>query len=259
MEKGRVETYLLEKLEEEGSVHLPLLDPEKTSATDAVEVVQQLEQLGSAALMVGGSTLADQTTIDKFVKQIHHETSLPVILFPNNASVVVSSVDAIWFMSLLNSRNPYYITRAQMLGAPRVKNYDVEPLPLGYIVVGEGGTVSLIGEVEPIPYERQDLVAAYALAAKYLGMRFVYLESGSGAREPAPASVIRLVKSEVSDMVTVVGGGIRTGDQAYSAARAGAQIVVTGTLLEEEKLSRERMKELVQGVRDGGRDRLSRQ
>src|SRR2546422_9210735 len=118
--------------------------------------------------------------------------------------------------------------------SPAVKTFGIEPIPLGYIVVGPSNTaVSNIGEVERVPYSRPEIAANLALAGQYLGMRFVYLEAGSGARDPVDAEMVRRVSSTI-DVPVIVGGGIRTGSQAELIARSGASVIVTGTVLENE-------------------------
>jgi phosphoglycerol geranylgeranyltransferase len=114
-----------------------------------------------------------------------------------------------------------------------VKKYRLEAIPLGYIIVGEGGTASIIGRAAPIPFEKPELAVAHALAAQYLGMRFVYLEGGSGVSKPVPPEMIRMVKSQLS-IPLIVGGGIKTGEQARKAVASGADLVVTGTIIEHD-------------------------
>jgi phosphoglycerol geranylgeranyltransferase len=170
-----------------------------------------------------------------------------VILFPNNITGICPHADAIWFMSLLNSSDPYFIFGAHILGAPLVKKFNLEPIPLGYIIVGEGGVASIVGRAFPIPSDRPELAVAHALAAEYLGMRFVYLEAGSGVKNPVPPNMIRAVKSTIS-VPLVVGGGIRTSKQAKEAVEAGADAIVTGNITEESGEGN-RLKELISNVR----------
>jgi len=188
--------------------------------------------------MVGGSTVASSQELDGTVKTIKDACSLPVILFPNGLSGISRFADAIFFMSLLNSSKTQFIIGAQALGAPVVKRFKLEPIPLGYILVGDSSTaVSLVSQAELIPYTKPDLAASYALAAQYFGMRFVYLEAGSGAVKPVELDMVRKVTGEV-DVPVVVGGGIRTPEQATAIARAGASAIVTGTVLEREGAGR---------------------
>ena len=172
---GPVEKYLLEKIEKEGPIHMTLVDPEKVTPPSASRVVKEAEACNTAAIMVGGSTSVFTSQLDKIVKAMKESVEIPVILFPNNITGISRYADAIWFMSLLNSSDPYFLMGAQVLGAPIIKKFGLEPIPLGYIVVGEGGAVSVVGKAVPIPYNKPELAAVLALAAEYFGIRFVYL------------------------------------------------------------------------------------
>jgi phosphoglycerol geranylgeranyltransferase len=90
--------------------------------------------------------------------------------------------------------------------------------------------------------------AAYALAAQYLGMKLVYLEAGSGAPEPVPPDMIRIVKESI-DIPLIVGGGIREPEKAKNIARAGADIIVTGTLVEKVENVRDAVKKIVDAIK----------
>jgi phosphoglycerol geranylgeranyltransferase len=151
-------------------------------------------------------------------------------------------------MSLLNSVDPYFLMGAQILGAPLVKKLDLEPISLGYIIVGDGGTAGIVGKALPIPYSKPELAVAHALAGQYLGMHFIYLEGGSGARIPVPPNIIRTVKS-VLDIPLIVGGGIRNKEQAIAAVSAGADIIVTGNIIESSDAN-QKMSEIVKGIRN---------
>ena len=244
---GQIERYLLDKIHEDGAIHITLIDPEKTTPQMASHIAHEAGSAGTAGIMVGGSTITSTSRLDGVVKAIKKAVKIPVILFPNNITGISKYADAIWFMSLLNSSDPYFLTGAQVLGAPIIRKFGLEAIPLGYIIVGEGGTVGVIGRACPIPYNKPELAAAYALAAQYFGMRFVYLEAGSGAKQPVPSDMIKMVKDLVSVHV-VVGGGIRTSQQVKEMVSAGADILVTGTVIEECKV-REKIRELVEGIR----------
>jgi phosphoglycerol geranylgeranyltransferase len=245
---GRVETYLLDKIEKEASIHMTLVDPEKVTPSSASRVAKDAEACNTAAIMVGGSTSVFTSNLDEIVKAMKESVKIPVILFPNNITGISRYADAIWFMSLLNSADPYFLMGAQVLGAPIIKKFGLEPIPLGYIVVGGGGSaVSVVGKAVPIPYNKPELAAAHALAAEYFGMRFIYLEAGSGAGKSVPAKMARAVKN-VINLPLIVGGGIRTGEQVKEIVKAGADIIVTGTVLEENN-DRNKIKELVDSMK----------
>jgi phosphoglycerol geranylgeranyltransferase len=86
----------------------------------------------------------------------------------------------------------------------------------------------------------------YALAAEYLGMRFVYLEAGSGSERPVPLDIIRHVRRTIKVRL-IVGGGIRTPAQASEIAEAGADAIVTGNIIETSSI--ENTERLIAGLR----------
>ena len=244
---GKVEQYLLDKINKEGAIHMTLIDPEKVTPSSAVQTAKQAESCNTAAIMVGGSTSINGSHLDDVTKALKKSVQIPIILFPGNHSGVTKYADAIWFMSLLNSSDPYFLVGAQVLGAPIIKKFNIEPLSMAYIIVGEGGTVSVVGKANPIPNNKPDIAAAHALAAEYFGMHFVYLEAGSGVGNPVPAALIKAVKI-ATNLPIIVGGGIRTGEQAQEIVKAGASIIVTGNVLEENN-SKNKIQELITSIK----------
>lgn len=249
---GKVERYLLQQIKANGGIHITLLDPDKQSPKRAGEIAREAERGGTAAIMVGGSTVVSTSQVDETVKSVKGSVKLPVILFPNNVTGISRYADAIWFMSLLNTSNPYFLIKAQVLGAPLVERYGIEPIPMAYLVLTRESTVAQVGDVVPLSYDQPDTIASYALAAQYLGMRFFYLEAGSGAREPVPGSVIKRVK-QVVNIPIIVGGGIRDARRAKECVSSGANVVVTGTLVEETEEVKGIIEQLVKGIRSARR------
>lgn len=244
---GPVEKYLLERIKVDGPIHITLIDPEKVTPPQASRIAENSKTSGTSAIMIGGSTFVSQAHLDSVVKAIRRTVKIPTILFPNNVTGISPHADAIWFMSLLNSVDPYFIIGAHILGAPLIKKYGLEPIPMGYVIVGEGGTAGIVGKAIPVPYTKPELAAAHALAAQYLGMRFIYLEGGSGAKNPVPPEMIRTVKHYI-DIALIVGGGIRTKEQALAAASAGADVIVTGNVIESTGAKR-KVSEIIDGVK----------
>jgi phosphoglycerol geranylgeranyltransferase len=244
---GKVEKYLVERIEQEGAIHITLIDPDKVNLKIITHVKEAVEA-GTSAIMIGGSIGVCERNLDDIILNIKKEIKdVPIILFPGNISGISRYADAIWFMSLLNSSNTYYVIDAQAQGAIIVERYGLEAIPMGYIILGEGGAAGYIGYARPIPYNRPEIAVMYALAGNYLGMRYIYLEAGSGAKEPVPPEIIHAVKKVVKGKV-IVGGGIRTVNQAINAVKAGADIIVTGTLIEEG--NGKRIKEIIKSIRN---------
>ncbi|MCD6557447.1 MAG: geranylgeranylglyceryl/heptaprenylglyceryl phosphate synthase [Candidatus Aenigmarchaeota archaeon] len=245
----KVFDYIRKKLEK-GRLHFSLIDPDplKQDINDVASKIRILEKLGTDAIMIGGSTNIVSSILDDVVGTVKENCSLPVILFPGNTSGISRQADAIFFMSLLNSRNPYWIVGAQVLGAPLVKRFGIEPISMGYLVIEPGGTVSFVGDAKPLPRSKPKLVAAYALAAQYLGMSLVYLEAGSGVEEPISPEIIKTVKSAI-DIPLIVGGGMKTADAVTASLEAGADIIVTGTACESDDMENT-MKSIIRAVKD---------
>ncbi|MCL2687174.1 MAG: geranylgeranylglyceryl/heptaprenylglyceryl phosphate synthase [Methanobrevibacter sp.] len=229
-------------------VHLTLIDPDEQTPEGAVEIAKAAISGGTDGIMLGGSTV-DGSDVDKTAKALSENIDLPIIIFPGNTSSVSKYADAIFFMSFLNSNNPYWIIGAQALGAISVKKAGIEAIPMGYMVISPGGTVGWVGDAKLVPRNKPKIPAAYAMAAEALGMRFFYLEAGSGAEEYVSPEMIAYSKKATDSMVIIVGGGIRDGEAAYTVAKAGADIVVTGTIVEETDDVEAKISEIVSGIR----------
>ncbi len=242
----KVEKYIKSTLKSR-KLHLTLIDPEEQSPREAVKIAKEAVAGGTDGIMLGGSTVASDE-LDKTTVKIKKSVDVPIILFPGNISGVTKYADAIFFMSLLNSSNPYWIIGAQALGAPIIKRMGIETLSMGYVVIEPGGTVGWVGDAKLIPRNKPEIAAAYALAADYLGMKFLYLEAGSGAGEHVPEEMIRKVK-KAADLILIVGGGIKNKKDAAKVAKAGADIIVTGTVVENASNIKNKIKELVRGLR----------
>ncbi|MFO8109397.1 MAG: geranylgeranylglyceryl/heptaprenylglyceryl phosphate synthase [Thermoplasmata archaeon] len=243
-----VEDYIMKRLESE-KIHMGLIDPEEQNPEVALEIALILEEVGSDAIMIGGSTGVEIEEVDKTVELIKEQVSLPVIIFPTNAETITPRADAIYFMSILNSRDRQKITGEQVKGAPIIRGIDLEPISLAYVVVEPGMTVGRVGDCELIPRDRPGLAISYGLAAQYLGMHFFYLEAGSGAPSPVPSEMVREVKSAI-DIPLFIGGGIRTKEQALEVGRAGADIIVTGTVIEENKDIKQTLEGLISTIKE---------
>ena len=243
---GTVESHLRNTIRREGVAHLTLFDPEKLTPFVARKLAFEVKKIGTAAAMVGGSTATSVYELDAIVKAIK-SAGLHVILFPNDVAGLSRYADAVFFMSLLNSINPYYLSGAQALGAPLVKRYGLEPIPMAYIIIGESSSAAgFVGNANPIPYDKPELAAIYALAGEYLGMRFAYLEAGSGARKTVSPEMVQTVR-RLCHINVITGGGIKTPSQAKELVDAGASVIVTGTIAEKASLAR--LRAIIRAIR----------
>jgi phosphoglycerol geranylgeranyltransferase len=228
------------------AMHVTLLDPDMNKLGDSTEKIKMLEEFGTDAILIGGSTNINQKFLDGTILKIKRNSSLPVILFPGGLNGLSKNADAIFFMSLMNSRDPYWITKIQAEGALLVKELGIETIPMAYLIIEPGMKAGEVGKADLIKRSDTKRAVQYALAAQHLGMELVYLEAGSGAPQPVPVEMIRAVKKSVSIPI-IVGGGIRTPEQALERVKAGADIIDTGTITEENF---EMIKDIIKTVKN---------
>jgi geranylgeranylglyceryl phosphate synthase family protein len=109
-------------------------------------------------------------------------------------------------------------------------------LPTGYILIENGNktAVEIVTGTQPMLRENIQNIVDTAKAGELLGMKLMYLEAGSGAKEPVSKAIINLVKQELK-IPLIVGGGIRNKQQLNDAYESGADLVVIGTAFEENE------------------------
>ncbi len=244
----KVMDYIYDMVSKE-KLHMGLIDPDEQEPEEACEIAEVLDSCGSDAIMVGGSTGIEKDKLDETVKCMKDSTDLPIILFPCGASTISQYADAIYFMSMLNSRDLSKIVGEQVIGAPIIKKMNIEPLPMGYLIVEPGMTVGRVGKADLLPRNDPSISVSYCLAAQYLGMKLVYLEAGSGAPEPVPTNIISSVKENI-DIPLIVGGGIRTPEKAREVVEAGADIIVTGTVIEESEKLEDKLMGIISAIKE---------
>ena len=232
MTGNKVELFLKSELKKKNALLFVLIDSEVSQLKESSKLAKDVEKIGASAILVGGSSATDQIELAQVVKGIKKGIKIPIILFPGNVTGVVPNADAILFSSLMNSENPYFITQAQALGAPSVLKFGLEPLPTAYLVIGDGTSAWFVGSARGIPFEKPKIAAAYALAAQFLGMRFVYLEAGSGAKTSVTPEMVKTVRRTFNGFL-IVGGGIKDLKTAQNLVKAGADALVIGTFLEK--------------------------
>ena len=211
-----------------------LLDPDKTTIDELPEVAQKIARLGAHFIFVGGSFVENNTTAF-FVQTLKGQTQIPVVLFPGDYSQVTDFADALLFLSLLSGRNPEYLIEQQIKSVPYLKNSSLEIIPTGYILI-DGGTQSSVLKISnttPIPQENIELAVATAVAGMYKGKQLIYLEAGSGAKNPVNSNLIAKVKENIN-IPLFVGGGIKSREQLQTAYQSGADLVIIGTAFEEK-------------------------
>jgi len=220
-------------VEKKGAGFIVLIDPDKKNDKNIDQLVEKAHQNGVDAIFVGGSIIMDGL-YHKRVERIKSISEIPVILFPGGVNQINKHYDAMLFMSLLSGRNSHYLIGEQVIAAPIVKDYGIETIPTGYLLIDGGSptSVEVVSGTKPLPSNRPDIIVSHALAAQFLGMELIYLEAGSGALNEVPGDVVKKVADEIN-IGLIVGGGIRTPEDANSIVNSGASFVVIGSAIEK--------------------------
>lgn len=226
--------HLLNIISEKGAAYLILIDPDKLSGKELVDFVRICVQSDVDGFLIGGSLISNGE-LSQVIKDVRKNCSLPVIIFPGGVNQVFPEADAILYISLISGRNAEHLIGKHVMAAPIIKKYGIEPISTGYMLIESGAptTAEYMSGSKPIPRNKPEIAAATALAAQYLGMKFVYLEGGSGAQNSVPEEMVRMVSSLV-DIPVIVGGGIRDAETAGKKVQCGAKIIVTGNYFEDK-------------------------
>lgn len=230
---GTVEKKLQAQIDLKKSLFAVLLDPDTSAPNAMIETGAMAADNGADLLLVGGSFMGN-THLSAQVSALKAEVDVPVILFPGGASQVVPGFDAVLFTTLVSGRNSQYLIEEQVRGGVLVKSFGIEAIPTAYCLINSGRptAVEFISNTNPIPANKPKLTMVHAVAAELMGMRYIYLEAGSGADHPVPVEHIAYTR-KATDLTIIAGGGLTTPEMAQQRALAGAQIVVTGTAIEK--------------------------
>lgn len=243
----KVREYLINKLSQ-GAVHITHIDPSRQLPEAAGRLAQTAQEVGSDLVLLGSSSATGQRALMDTVDAVKEKATIPVIFLPTGTESISFNLDALLFLSMLNSRSTEYITATHARIAPVLKRLAVETIPVGYVLVEPGMKIGELGEADLVARDNFWQAIGYALAAEFMGMDYVYLEAGTGAAQPVPAGMIRAVKREIS-IPLIVGGGIRTAIDARRVRQAGADIVVTGTVIENAGY-RERLRSILSALKE---------
>lgn len=211
-----------------------LLDPDKVEQDKLSELLIRTTDYPVDFFFVGGSLVTDYVH-KEVIETIRRQSETPIILFPGNPLHIEPSADAILFLSLISGRNADFLIGQHVIAAPLLKKSGLEILPTGYMVVDSGTqtTVSYVSGTMPLPYDKPGVAACTAMAGEMLGLQLMYLDAGSGARRPVSPDMIAAVRA-VIDVPLIVGGGINSGEKAYQALKAGADLIVVGNGIEQD-------------------------
>ena len=223
-----------------------LIDPDKTNDLAINKTVLLAEKAKVDFFLIGGSLVSENP--DYFIQKIKKSSNIPVVLFPGSLLQYSPKADAILFLSLISGRNPELLIGNHVTVAPFLKKSNMEVLPTGYMLIGTGKSTSVeyISNTFPIPAHKMDIAVSTAVAGELLGLKLIYMEAGSGAENPIPSEMIKLVKQNI-DIPLIIGGGLKNESQVENACKSGADIIVIGNALENDSNKILNMAEIVHG------------
>ncbi|MCC6840011.1 MAG: geranylgeranylglyceryl/heptaprenylglyceryl phosphate synthase [Flavobacteriales bacterium] len=227
---------LLEAAKAEGRKLLAvLIDPDFGQDEAVLERTVQNACMAKADLIFVGGSLLTSASFNRCVQLVKQWSDRPVVLFPGSPAQLSEHADALLFLSLISGRNPELLIGHHVNAAPTVRALGLEAIPTGYLLVdgGKPTTVSYVSQTVPIPHDKPGIAAATALAGALLGLRTIYMDTGSGAQRTVSPEMIAAVRANVA-LPIIVGGGIRDADTARALCEAGADVLVVGTAFEED-------------------------
>lgn len=217
-----------------------LIDPDFGEDERALERTVQNACMAKADLILVGGSLLTSATFDRCVELVRHWSrspggDRPVVLFPGSPAQLSRHADAVLFLSLISGRNAELLIGHHVTAAPTVKALGIEAIPTGYMLVdgGRPTTVSYVSQTLPIPHDKPGIAAATALAGELLGLRAIYMDTGSGAQRSVRPEMVAAVRAQV-DLPIIVGGGIRDAATARALCSHGADMLVVGTAFEQD-------------------------
>jgi putative glycerol-1-phosphate prenyltransferase len=225
---------LIEKVKEKQKSFALLIDPDKISLEQIKKTVSLASKSGVDYIFIGGSLLLNQS-VEKIIKFIKDYIDVPIILFPGHPLQLADNADGLLFLSLISGRNADMLIGNHVSVAPLLKNSKVEVIPTGYMIIESGKltSVSYISNTTPIPNDKDDIAMCTAIAGELLGLKIIFMDAGSGAYKTISSSMINRVKNNIS-IPLIIGGGIKTPQQAIEACNAGADIIVVGNAIEND-------------------------
>ncbi|HLO56382.1 MAG TPA: geranylgeranylglyceryl/heptaprenylglyceryl phosphate synthase [Saprospiraceae bacterium] len=211
-----------------------LIDPDKVRLGKIQKVLEMSVEAGVDYFFIGGSLVVNDM-LDYVLKSMKEMCHIPMILFPGNSFQLSYKADGLLFLSLISGRNADLLIGKHVITAPFLKMSPLEIISTGYMLI-DGGimtSVQYMSNTSPIPANKDDIALCTAMAGELLGLKQIYMDAGSGAKNPISESMINTVSSAIN-IPLIVGGGISTPEKAAANAKAGADVIVVGNAIEKD-------------------------
>ena len=213
-----------------------LVDPDSVKPNEMEGLARQCNDSKVDFLFLGGSLMLTNH-VEICIEVFKKESTISVVLFPGSPEQVTPKADALLYLSLISGRNPEYLIGQHVVSAPKVKASGLEIISTGYMLIdgGKPTTVSYMSHSNPIPANKSDIALCTAWAAEMQGKQVIYLDAGSGARNPVSEEMIEKLNDNL-EVPLIVGGGINSPEKVYLSGKAGANLVIVGNAIEKDAL-----------------------
>lgn len=210
-----------------------LIDPDEMDISLLSQQVELGIQNKIDYFFVGGSLITDDS-LTETLSYIKSKCNIPCIIFPGSVYQVNPKADALLLLSLISGRNADLLIGQHVTAAPMIKKSGIEVLSTGYMLIDSGvpTTASYVSHSIPIPANKPNIAAATAMAGEMLGHKLLFLDAGSGAKNPVSKEMIAKTAKTISSPL-IVGGGINSAEKVLENFKAGANIVVVGNAIEK--------------------------
>jgi phosphoglycerol geranylgeranyltransferase len=236
MVNNQLYTQFLEAKKTGEKKFVVLIDPDKVRLGKISKVLEMSVEAGVDYFFIGGSLVVNDM-LDYVLKSMKEMCNIPMILFPGNSFQLSYKADGLLFLSLISGRNADLLIGKHVITAPFLKVSPLEIISTGYMLV-DGGimtSVQYMSNTSPIPANKEDIALCTALAGEMLGLKQIYMDAGSGAKNPISESMINTVSGGIN-IPLIVGGGISTPEKAAANAKAGADVIVVGNAIEKDPM-----------------------
>ncbi len=226
-----------------------LIDPDNLSLEEAKEIIDISNNAYVNYFFVGGSIITNIDHFHNLILFFKENTNIPVVIFPGNSSQVSPEADAILLLSLISGRNPDLLIGQHVQAAPLLKKSRLEVIPTAYVLIDGGSStaVTYMSNTMPIPAHKSEIAVCTAMAGELLGLKLLYMETGSGAENSPSYDMIKKVRKNI-DIPIIVGGGIRDIDTVQNVLDAGADVIVVGNHIEKNKEFIKKIGEIMKNV-----------
>jgi phosphoglycerol geranylgeranyltransferase len=228
----KIMDVMLEKCKEGKKQLAIMVDPDNSDIAGLQKTAEVADATGADYLFIGSSLLT-RDNMALCINQLKKNCEVPVVIFPGSLLQISSNADALLLLSLISGRNPEMLISNHVMAAPIIKSSKLEVIPTGYILVESGKITSALymSNTLPIPFDKTDIAVCTSIAGEMLGLKIIYMDTGSGAIHSVPMEMVRAVRQNIQ-VPLIIGGGIRTPEDALETWDAGADIIVIGNTAE---------------------------